>query len=630
MVSFASSIRSRFLLWYQSINSVRGRAWCASCATACVSIALIAGCGPATQDVFTNVNPLQPELLDDTAPPPTEYDETLSFVGRYGVEENHSVERFRFDVAAYKSVAEQQQAEQLHASHAAFIAAHSGAVIPSVQTIGTYLKQLDDTIYAGVERAVQVGLEPALLPKQTVLTGALEYLTAHRSTAADDAIVHLAAALRMGGTDPSVPADLVAQVDDLEDEFSASEIESKPIGFYTWSAQLRQIWRQDRLLQRELSAVTSCALAAAISADSERRTQYEQLVELYSRLTNPLRASLVSMLDVADDPSCTTLGAQSFLSASSTPEVALFEQLYPLGVPASADLMSDLIKAIREGTVDLAPQTDDGWYQHQLYALETLLVTDKSEERAKVAFMARYKKRLQEAFKTMLVQHRETHVKQADTVAPVSLAPPPTPHFRLEPLATVYVRHARSYVFLEVVLDTVMGAGFLDLAVGVDEDGLQSNTLRERIHQARDLFFGLYILSCQDIGLSFKLDAIGDPAPETYDALATAADAWLVDLANDSIAASDVRVMVPIAGLPANRTKYWAVIGVRATIAGYSYIDGSDVSPPSPEDQARVWLPTEQFLEVESSGTPLTRDEFRALCDQHQTAAAIQGALEAR
>ena len=96
------------------------------------------------------------------------------------------------------------------------------------------------------------------------------------------------------------------------------------------------------------------------------------------------------------------------------------------------------------------------------------------------------------------------------------------------------------------------------------------------------------------------------------------------------MAANDVRVIVPIAYLDDGRTKYWAVIGVRATLAGYSFIHGMDVSPPAPDEQARVWLPTEQFLEVTSSSTPLTRDEFRQLCDDNGSAEAIQAALEAR
>lgn len=602
---------------------------CAVCVTG-VSL-LLAGCAPEEEETIRLENPVEPDLLDDAAPEPTPYDESLTYVDRGTHEDNHSMDRYRFDVAAYHDAAEQQKAEQLFPSHAAFLKAREAEAIASVQTIGTYLKQIDDTIYAGVEMAVQAGLAPTVEPKRTVLSGALEYLAANRSSAADEALVHVAAALRLGGGSAQVPADLQTEVQALEDEFLASTFESKPIGFYTWSESLQQIWHQDRLLQRKLpTREGACALAEALAADPDRRQRYEQLLALYSRMTNPLRTSLAERLDIATQAECTTLDRAAFLSASRTPEVALFEELYPLGVPADADLMGDLVDAIRAGTVDLAPLPEDGWYQHQLYALETLLVTDRSEERAKIAFMARYKKRLQEAFSTMLTQHRETHVKQADTAAPAAAYLPNLPNFRLEPLATVYVRHARSYVFLEVALDEVMGETFLDEAVGVDAAGAGDETLRERIRGARNLFFGLYLLSCQDIGLSYQLDSVGDPAEEQWDELAAAADRWLLDLPRDEVAASDVRVMVPIASLGNGRAKYWAVIGVRATVAGYSYIQGMDVSPPDPDDQARVWLSTEQFLEVESSATPLTRDEFRELCDQQGTAPAIQAALEAR
>jgi hypothetical protein len=593
---------------------------------------MAAACGPNGDEVSVEDNPIQPSLTDDTAPAETKFDPSLDHVGRYGQTENHSDERFRFDVAAYRDAAEQQRADVLYPSHASFLTTRPDA-IPSVQTIGTYVKQLDDTIYAGVERAVQDGLAPTIEPKRTVLSGALGYLVDHRSAAGDDAAAMVAAALALGGQEPSVPSDLATKVEQQKASFLASPAESKPFGFYTWSDELKRIWQQDRLLQRTLpSAESSCALAQAIAADASRRTRYVQLTQLYSRLTNPLRSSLVPMLDVAASPSCASMGPQSFLSASRTPEVTLFEKLYPDGVPASADLMEDLIKAIRAGTVNLAPQPGDGWYQHQLFALETLLVTDRSEERAKIAFMARYKKRLQEAFKTMLVQHRETHAKQADSVGDMAAGPgvPPTPHFRLEPLATVYVRHARSYVFLEAALDAVLGAAALDAAVSVEAGGPVTETVRARIRRARDLFFGLYIVSCQDIGLKPSLGAAGDPEPARWDALARAADAWLIALAGDPVAKSDVRVIVPIAQLGDGRMKYWAVIGVRATLAGYSYIHGMDVSPPKPEDQARVWLPTEQFLEVQSSATPMTREEFRQLCDQKGSAEAIKSALEAR
>lgn len=602
------------------------RLGCAICASAIT----VAGCSSTpTEQVTTIENPVTPSLQDDTAPPETDYDPSLTYQGRYGIQENHSTERYRFDVAAYADDDERLAGEKLYPSHATFLQRWSGEAVPSVQTIGTYVKQLDDTIYAGVEIAVQGGLEPTLEPKTTILTGALEYLTEHRSVAADGAVARVAAALRLGGAEPAVPADLEDDVTAVRDDFLAAADESKPFGFYTWSEDLQHIWQQDRLLQREMPADQACALAEAIAADPARRDRYVQLTQLYTKLTNPLYSSLVPVLDTASDASCLALGSRAFLSRSETPEVALFNALYPDGIPADADLMGELITAIRQGSIDLTPKDGDGWYQHQLYALETLLVTDRSEERAKIAFMARYKQRLQEAFSSMLVQHRETHAKQAD-VAAGSVAMPLTPHFRLEPLATVYARHARSYVFLEAALESVLGAGALDAAVSVNASGPEQETLRARIERARDLLYGLYIVAAQDIGMPIALSKPGDPAPETWPPLASAADQWLGGLEADPIAQSDVRVIVPIAYLDSGRMKYWAVIGVRGTLGGYSYISGMDVSPPKPEDQARIWLPTEQFLEVESSPTPLTRQEFRQLCDQAGTAEAIKAALEQR
>jgi hypothetical protein len=175
-----------------------------------------------------------------------------------------------------------------------------------------------------------------------------------------------------------------------------------------------------------------------------------------------------------------------------------------------------------------------------------------------------------------------------------------------------------------------MGATFLDQAVTVDASGPTTTTLRAQLHQSRDLFFGLYLVSCQDLGMRPLLDAAGDPKSSERDALAKAADAWLLGLPSDPVTKSDVRVMIPIAQLDETHWRYWAVIGVRTTLAGYSFIDGMDVSAPAPDKQTRAELPTEQFLEVTSSATPLTRDEFRSLCDKYQTADAIKAALEAR
>ncbi len=526
-----------------------------------------------TVEVDTATNPIDPSDLDDSAPAPAAHDGSLDYTDRHGFTRNNSTRLYRFDIAAYRDDAERAAHERLYPSHAEALGAHPGA-IPSVQTVGTYLKQLDDTIYAGVEHAVQDGLAPTITPKREVLTAAIGYLTLHRSPESDDAMAYLGAALELGGGTAAVPSEVTPKVAARKNEFLANPSVSKPFGFYTWSNELKAIWQQDRLLQQPLAPGSACAIANALGSDAKISEKYQSLTRLYARLTNPLRPSVVHLMPA--DASCSEKAAKSphaFLAASSTPEVSLFEELYPTGIPANVDLMDDLVSAIREGRLSLRPTAETGWYGHQLFALETLLVTDKSEERRKVAFTAKYKKRLKEAFQTMLVQHRETHAKQADVAQPTAVAIPDVPDFRVEPLATVYVRHARTYVFLEQALDPILGDGWLDRAKPFGENGAESETLRARIRRARDLFYGLYLTASQDIGLKPTLDQVGDPGQANWAGLASAADKWLLGLAEDPIAKRDVRVMVPIASLDGDRAKYWAVIGVRATLAAYSYLE---------------------------------------------------------
>ena len=80
----------------------------------------------------------------------------------------------------------------------------------------------------------------------------------------------IAAAVRLGGLD----APSFQNVESVTEAFLANELASKPLGFYTWSAPLRRIFQQDRLLQQHkvkvfvynqqvVDSVTEAFLAAA-------------------------------------------------------------------------------------------------------------------------------------------------------------------------------------------------------------------------------------------------------------------------------------------------------------------------------------------------------------------------------
>jgi hypothetical protein len=547
-----------------------------------LAILVVAACVHRFETIET-ASPLVASQDDDKAPPVPAADPSLDFKTARGVE-NHSELRFRFDIAAYANADERAAGAQLYPSHAAFLRAHPGA-LPSVQTVVTYGKQLDDAIFATVERATD-------RDARLVAADTLARLLAHRSDAGDEAIVVLAAA-----TSAQAPAELAARITAFVRGFDADPARSRPIGYFAASDELRAIWRRTRMLQTRLSGPAACATAAVIAGDTALAKRYRAIVDVARVLTNP-PDSLVTG-DCAP---------HAFLGAAKTVEGALYDRLYPAGAPVNADLMRDLVTAIRSGTVDLAPQPGDGWYQYQEWALETLLVTDRAQERSKIAFTARYQRRLREAFASLLTQHRETHVVHSGSKLAGAVPPPRVPSFRVEPLATVYLRHAQSYVALEAALAPL---------VPLDD------ALRAQLHHARDLFLGAYWIACEDLGMRPTIPV----QPELVDA----AQRWLADLAADPIAAADARVIVPIAQLANHRAKYWVVIGVRETLAGYSYIDRDDAGGQPPADRiARVPLPTEQFVEAESSDVPPTREELRALCDRYRTADAIRAALAAR
>jgi hypothetical protein len=588
-----------------------------------LAVATVAACRHS-YDTITYENPIRPATEDDAAPASIVEDPALEYDGPRG-RENRSATRYRFDVAAFDDEAQRDEAARLYPSHAAYLRAHAGA-LPSVQTVVTYAKQLDDTIVAGVQEA----MEAELAAKRAVVDETLAELLAHGGADADDAIALLAAASRAVAGDPKLPPALAEKSLRVERDFDTDAMRSRPIGFYTWSSELRAIWKRDRLLQTPLPAMAACAAARAIAAVPARLAKYRTIVAVQARLTNPQQTTLLELVPLAAGPECGKQQPHAFLGASRSIEEALYDKLYPQGPPADAELMRDFIAAVRGG-LDLAPKPGDGWYQYQQYALQTLLVTDRAEERAKIAFTARYKKRLAEAFATLMTQHRETHVESFGGFKMGAAVPRSrVPEFAVEPLATVYVRHARSYVFLEHALDEILGSDALDRTPAVGADGPQPDTLRARIRRARELYFGVYLVACQELGMHPHLDAAGDPTDEQRAQLASDARHWLAELANDPVAAADVRVAVPIAAIDRSHAKYWVVIGVHTTLAAYSYVDGDDDGVPSRDKQARLALPTEQFLEVVSSTTPPTREELRALCDQYKTPSAIKAALERR
>jgi hypothetical protein len=312
-------------------------------------------------------------------------------------------------------------------------------------------------------------------------------------------------------------------------------------------------------------------------------------------------------------------------------------------VLAGRNIMDLLIAGIRGGAVDLAPTADSGWYDYQVYALETLLVPERGPESDHLLLTAAYKKKLVDSFKSIIVETRETHVKQLATSSKGGAAPIPVdlyPRLPVEPFPTFYLRTARAYRFLSAFLQATLGSSALDGLARLREGGAVSpQSLGGELAQTTALVYGLHATACASLGmrpasylLADELAAIDESA-----ALAAAQD-WLAGWRANPDVLADPRVVVPMANTD-SETRYWAVIGVRPLQASAVFVKGYEpqiVSSGSCTLQA--WVPhlydllVEDMVEIAGSPQtpPPTREELRRICDENVTHDAIVAALKAR
>ena len=534
----------------------------------------------------------------------------------------------------------------LRPSYAKAAGAAEDMLLPSANMLDGVAKQFDDGLYAALDLACfrgEFGFCPALP----------DFVQAVLDELPDDAEARpfLGAALSLVGHDVQLSSKQQRQRDAYLREFERDGWRSKPIAFYNWTPELTQVWRFLKFLQCEFGErelAIPIELAGELGKRPDLLEQYRAINAFYGRLTNPLIAMPVDVL-LDGQPDLPSLAAKyhsrrmtvAFFPPSTSRETELTDRVFPTGLPGNANVMTEFMRRIRSGEIDLAPQADDGWYTHQVHALETMLLPSRGRENEKLVLTARYKKRLIEAFQALMTKRRETHARQAATSLGVMLGEGEVrPRLRVEPCATFYLRTARAYAFLANFLAAAVDPERLASLHGLRKDGERPLALGEELRQLKQRFYGFYLVACEDIGMKPEF-----AADEEVDAPAAMQEAlrWLEHLRGDPDLACDTRVCVPIyVDPPRSRTRLWATLGVRLVPLDASYAVGPKMRPADePGDwqdaewhqlgERTYYLPVDDFAEIEIEGlTPPTRDEFRAICDKYRTHEDIIRVLDCR
>jgi hypothetical protein len=507
-------------------------------------------------------------------------------------------------------------------------------------------KQIDDGLSASVALAADAGLGrfPA---KKHLLLRLLQALAAEsdRSAAAI-----LTAAARRGGQQPQVAREVSREAEALQQEFLANELRSKPLGFYTWSEELSRLFQRDRMLQTEIKEPAARPLAAALSRDDELIRAYGAALSLSEKLTNPLAWSDLRETALALKEGRTPKFPEhlSLFPPSRAHETELIKKLYGnRPIPEGFNLADEMIKRIRAGTLDLKPTPASGWYDYQTYALEALVAPDRMPEGKHLKLDESYRKELDGLFKALLALTRETHVNQLEMVeagaapAPEKLVLHLSPCLTVEPLATYYLRRARSYRFVREVLAQAFGLDGMEEIQRLTAAGPLDLSLGAELRLMEALFHGAYLRSCEEIGLAPEQDPnLGNPKGAS--ANQSLLGAWLASIRHDPDLGQDIRMMVPVFYyIGRKQIKVWAVLGVATkplTISYKAYPAVVEIRDPGGKPvktrDAEVEFHSEYhriayFATAEIYVTRLlNRTEFRQHCDKYKTYQTILSNLK--
>ena len=551
----------------------------------------------------------------------------------------------------------------------AVIAGIQGAdPIPSMEVVNGALKPFNDGLYAAVELEAEVAkrqLFTALAARLATLAAAADSTV---RPAFDDAAELVGAAQILAGETPTIDASVQARARNRAAAFQADAKFARPIGFYTWTPALERVFTRDRFLQNrggDESNGAFAAIAYVLAQDATLLADYQRVAGIYAGLTNPYTsytidalipyvtsqaalanpAAIVSaFVSVAPPLKACAYVPLAFLPASRSKDSNYFdEQFCSGGLPPGTNLLDVLIQAVRSGDLDLAPGGDAGWYDYQLYALETLLLPERGPESQNLLLTAGYKKKLIETFKSILTQTRETHVKQLAFGARGTSGegPPPVDLYPLlpaEPFPTFTLRTARAYRFLRTFLQAAMGPAFLTGTQRVVESGGRGSVpLASELDQRVTLLYGLAFIEADAVGMARTEGLLADEMAEIdMEAAVTAARAWLGAWQADTDVVRDPRVIVPVfIDYERETMTYWTVIGVKALVARAEFVTGHEPVVSSTGCWTGNFVPHRYTLLVEEtvelelplSQPPPTRGELRAICDAHATKDEIVRAL---
>jgi hypothetical protein len=456
------------------------------------------------------------------------------------------------------------------------------------------------------------------------------------------------ASCKVGGQKVQIPAVLIRPVQQTISNFDKSELQSKPIGFYTWSKELKSLFRESRLLQSPFRGYASTQrLLSIIAADRELKQTYKDELELSALLCNPAESrNLREFIDGKPLPRRyldLPLDSDELRKESPADRICFFPQcrsfesdllkkIFGTKVPpADFDLVNEMVARVNSGKLNLEPGKESGWYDYQLWALEALLKLQNTAEGKRLDVSEQYKEQLKEMFKGLFALSRETQIWSASGGGAGSGGDDHPrvfiyPELSAEPLATYYYRRAAGYSFIRKVLSEYFGENDLSKMHRWREHRQSEKSLLLELKEMEELFYGAYLSSSHDLGITdAALLKLGQRIPSQ--AAIREFRLFVKNIKTDPDVFVDGRMMVPLYYDPQQRlTKVLVFLGWAENDLSVSFKAPPEVTKISTKGKMKP------EIIFESSSYPalfpvakeifvdkiLDRNEFRKLCDENK------------
>jgi len=518
-------------------------------------------------------------------------------------------------------------------------------VFVSASILAFKAKRFDEEVYAAIEHLCERD-RPGFLSKPTLMKKLMAELSdrydpEEPDPALVDAMGFIWLAAKLGGQELAAGHNIHLAGNEHRKRFMAGT-DGKPVGLYSQTLELRHIFRRDCFLGQPLNPQIATCLASALAEDPVLEKAYGDVLWLVSRLTSSFsQPPLPYSGSIQDD--C------RFFPQHPSIEIML-ERLCRPSSSGEARPMEKLVKAVRDGSIDLTTNNNSGWFDYLLHALEPLLKPESMPGAGRLVFGKRYRQHLEELFRGAVSMSREPHTRKQDYPAAQSSprALDLAPRLSLEPLPEYYRRQARTYAYVREVLtdafgETLMSRSYTRASRRLISNSLQSHAILEeeealatRLTAMESLFSGAYYQTNAEMGHPVE-SLSGSERERLQDRLYF--QNWLRSWRTDPHLRGDHRGMIPLVyDQKRKQIKVAVTLGFAQERLRVSYketpsctIMRSDGSPA--EEVAAHWVPwcTELVYPITAVcyvDDLMGAEELRHLCDTQPTSAAILNALE--